>query len=278
VSRLALCSIQKNRAPWLAEWVVFHALRGVSKFYLYLHGCTDESLTVAGALRRHFDLEVVVIAQEVMAPQLKAYNHCYATQGHKHDWIGFLDGDEFLFSPKFDDIGSVLEQYKYQRLSALAVYWAIFGSSAHKTEPRGLLIENFTRCATVDFEANTHIKSIVAGGQGDVVKPVTAHHFKTIYGTFDTAGREISWGYTQNTPDYSQLRINHYVTQSLEYFVKSKSISGKADISPLANRDLSWFHAHDRNEAEDHSIRRFSHQVEQTLRSIDLFERFEYAP
>jgi Glycosyltransferase family 92 len=273
---LALCSIQKNRGPWLAEWVVFHVMVGVQKFYLYLHGCSDQSLLVATELTRHFDLEVVVIPGDVVAPQLKAYHHCYSTHGHKHDWLGFIDGDEFLFSPAEMDLKEVLAQYRYGKLSALGVYWATFGSSHHEKEPSGLIIENYTKRAHQQFEVNTHIKSVVMGRQGPHCLPVTSHHFKSIHGTYDTSGRLIEWGYTKNNPDYSQLRINHYVTQSLEYFTKTKSVAGKADVSPRSNRDMAWFDAHNRNEVDDDSMRPFSLKVKESLVNLGLFNKHPY--
>jgi len=33
--KLGIVSIQKNRAPWLHEWVAFHHLVGFSTFYVY---------------------------------------------------------------------------------------------------------------------------------------------------------------------------------------------------------------------------------------------------
>ena len=41
--KIGLVSIQKNRAPWLHEWVAFHHLVGFGKFYVYAHNCSDNS-------------------------------------------------------------------------------------------------------------------------------------------------------------------------------------------------------------------------------------------
>src|SRR5207248_10986601 len=39
---LAICAIFKNEAPYLREWIEFHRLVGVSHFYLYRNGSTDD--------------------------------------------------------------------------------------------------------------------------------------------------------------------------------------------------------------------------------------------
>src|SRR5947209_4668609 len=38
---LAICAIFKDEAPYLAEWVTFHRLMGVDRFYLYDNRSTD---------------------------------------------------------------------------------------------------------------------------------------------------------------------------------------------------------------------------------------------
>ena len=94
---LAVCSIQRDRGPWLKEWVAFHHLVGVSKFYIYLHRCSDDSAALVVALSSAFDISAFHLSSDVSFPQLSAYYHCYTNFGSMHDWIAFIDGDEFLF-------------------------------------------------------------------------------------------------------------------------------------------------------------------------------------
>ena len=39
---LAVCAIYRDEGPYLREWVEFHRLAGVERFYLYDNGSTDE--------------------------------------------------------------------------------------------------------------------------------------------------------------------------------------------------------------------------------------------
>jgi hypothetical protein len=46
VRDIALCTIIRNEAPQLREWVAFHWLQGVGRFYVYDDGSTDQPLEV----------------------------------------------------------------------------------------------------------------------------------------------------------------------------------------------------------------------------------------
>lgn len=184
--------------------------------------------------------------------------------------MAFIDGDEFLFPTNDDSLEKVLNQFQYQPISALGVWWSCFGSSAHIKEPEGLVIDNYKQRASFDFEANRHIKSIVRGHQGSHFSVgQNAHIFNTIYGTFDENFRPITSGFMPDLePTYSKLRINHYVCQSYEYFKQFKQLSGAADAGPLAVRSDEWWTKHDRNDVLDSAILRFRPQLIEVLKGI----------
>ena len=218
--RLGICTIQRNRAKWLKEWVIFHHIVGISIFYIYLHKCTDNSKEVLESLQKIFKIHIFEVNDETFRPQLVAYQHAYSEFGHSIDWMAFIDGDEFLFPSTANTLIEVLKEYQYEKLSALAVYWQCFGSSKHIKDPNGLLIEDYQYKAKLDFIGNRHIKSIVKGGQGSYCTTTeNSHLFNTIYGTFDELLRPIDKG-LMNTlfPSHEKIRINHYATQSLEFF------------------------------------------------------------
>jgi hypothetical protein len=50
---LAACTIYRDDAAYLAEWIEFHRLMGVERFFLYDNGSTDhQSEVLAGYLAR----------------------------------------------------------------------------------------------------------------------------------------------------------------------------------------------------------------------------------
>ncbi len=265
--KLAICTIQRNRGLWLKEWVAFHYLVGFRKFYIYLHKCTDNSADVIKELSVKFDIECFVIPDDTITPQLACYGHAYREFGYKNDWIAFIDGDEFLYPVKADRVDSVLASFDYEKISALGVWWACFGSNNHINEPSGLIVENYTMRPPLNFIKNSHIKSIVRGRQGGYCTPGNnSHLFNTIEGTYDESLRKISHGFIPElTPTYEGLRINHYACQSLQYFKEFKQKSGAADAGSQMIRPEDWWIEYNRNDEYDDQILRFLPDLKKLL-------------
>jgi len=257
--RLGICTIQRDRAPWIKEWVAFHYLMGFRKFYFFAHNCKDNTVDILADLQRRYDIRAYVVSADVERPQLKCYQFAYDNFGHEVDWMAFIDGDEFLFPVQGDDLFSILEEQAYKKISALGVWWSCFGSSGHIEEPAGLVTENYRHRAPLDWEFNRHVKSLVLGRQvGRVHMTKNSHFFDTPYGTFDEGGRLLTGGFMPEYPStYQTIRINHYVCQSYSYYKGFKQHSGAADASAQAERPESWWERCNRNEEFDSSLCRF---------------------
>jgi hypothetical protein len=248
---LGIVSIQRNRDPWVMEWLAFHLTLGVTRFYLYAHKCDDGMPQRLLRLAQHYPLVVHLVPEQTERPQIAAYRHAWEHYGREVDWMAFIDGDEFLHPTRADTLPEALAPFADRPLSALAAYWVCYGSSGHLVEPAGLVLENYTRHSGPGFAANRHVKTLLRGGEPDV-QIDASHVFRTPRGTFDDRGRPVNHGLmSQYEPSYDALRINHYVTQSWQYFTGFKQDSGAADMSPLARRSDEWFRTHDRNEHDD---------------------------
>jgi len=253
---LGICTIQRDRGRWVEEWLAFHYVVGFRKFYFFAHQCVDDTLEVLLRLQKTFDLQVFTLSAELERPQLGAFQHAYERFGGEVDWMAFIDGDEFLYSPLEHDLRRVIEPYVDRDLSALAVYWLCFGSNGHVQEPAGLITENYTRRAPDDFAPNRHVKSIVRGGLGEAFRVgQNSHVFQTPRGTFDELLRPVTQGVAEHAqPSRTRLRINHYLCQSYQYFKTFKQRSGAPDAGRTMVRPDSWWQGHDRNDVVDTTI------------------------
>lgn len=252
---LGICTIQRNRGPWLIEWFAFHYLVGFRNFYFFAHKCTDDTLQIIAHLQRWLNIKVAEVGDDVNRPQLTAYQYAYDNYNHEVDWMAFIDGDEFLFSPNFENLEDCLSRLDNGQISAFAVYWACFGSSRFLIEPVGLITENYRYRAPISFPKNSHIKSIVRGKLGNAVSVSNnAHIFCTPNGTVDENYQLVTSGNTSFQPTWNNLRINHYICQSRTYFSSFKQSSGAADVNPRAVRPEWWWLEQDRNDEFDSSL------------------------
>lgn len=279
--KIGITSFQNNRNPWILEWLAFHMVVGFDSFHLYLHNCTDGMSETLLKLMRHYPLYVNTIGNNEL-PQLSSYQHSLNCYGSSVDWMAFIDGDEFLFPTQHQDIADALALYEKSDLSALAVYSRCYGSNGHVKEPSGLIMENYPRHSSMDFAANKHVKSIVRGGSSaaSTQVSVTSSLFCTQNGTFDEKHRPVFHPTLHDLePSYDFFRINHYATQSYEYFKSVREPMKSAGALENAAKPLiQSFHDYDRNECDDglsyNFLVRLKMKVMELQEVVDNYELF----
>lgn len=249
---IAIVSISKNEGPYLLEWIEFHRIVGVTKFYFYDNDSTDNT---AELLQPYIDAGVVEYTLiEGVARQLDAYNDAIAK--HKDDvrWMAFIDMDEYLVPTEpAKSISSVVDEIVTKAgggAAGVGVNWAIFGTSHKEVSQQGLITANYFMRAENDYYLNIHIKVIC---NPRLVKNYISPHYpvyvrgaytvKEAYGT-----RIIGWG--ANKIIYKNIRINHYYTKSTEDYAKKRN-RGLGDREGIYADD--HFGKYNRNEVLDTS-------------------------
>jgi Glycosyltransferase family 92 len=220
---LSVCAVYRDEAPYLREWIEFHRLVGVERFYLYDNGSTDEHLDVLEPYLREGSVTVHDWPGE--STQLPAYADCVARYGDESRWIAFIDLDEFLFSPTGRPLPELLPRYEGE--AGVVVNVAIFGPCGHSTRPSGLVTESYQ----MQLESHrTRLVKTIADPLA-VERPAGPHHFEYAWGlAVDENGHPVRGNWTKSV-SYSALRINHYVTKSEEE-LRAKLTLPRADNAP----------------------------------------------
>jgi Glycosyltransferase family 92 len=210
-SYLAICAIYRDEAPYLKEWIEFHRLVGVEKFFLYDNKSADGHL---GVLEPYIEAGIVVFHDWPHSPngQHSAYEHCLREHRDEARWIAFIDLDEFLFSPTYRSLPDVLGEF--ESWPGVGVNSVFFGTAGHRTRPAGLVIENYTE--NDSGEGKLAIKSIVDPRR--TAHCETVHHFSYTDGmAVNEHGYPIRDQFAKSV-SHSLLRINHYWAKSVEQF------------------------------------------------------------
>ena len=130
---LSICAIYRWEGPYLREWVAFHRLMGVERFFLYDNRSDDEHRE---ALAPYLEDGTVELTEWPMFPgQVQAYTDCIERHREDSRWIAFIDIDEFLFSPTGRPLPEVLA--RYERWAGVGVNRVTFGTSGHETRAAG---------------------------------------------------------------------------------------------------------------------------------------------
>jgi hypothetical protein len=222
---LAVCAIYRDEAPYLREWIEFHRLVGVERFFLYDNGSEDEHREV---LAPYLDGVVELNEWNRQPGQLPAYDDCLARHREHARWIAFIDVDEFLFSPAERSLPNVLSEY--ESWPGVGATMLQYGTSGHVTPPPGLVIENYVwRLAERE---RMPVKSVVDPGR--TVNANGAHHFRHSEGdTVDSAGKPLDTAFSEPAA-FDRLRVNHYVTRSWSEWMQ-KFARARADTGELRN-------------------------------------------
>ena len=198
-----------NEAPYLGEWLEFHLLQGVERFYLYDHESTDSSRQVLAPYIE--DGTVVVYDWPIYPGQQEALEHC--AEHHRFDcrWLAFVDIDEFLFSPAGRPLPEVLRDY--ERWPGVVVNRPAYGSSGHNSMPNGLAIESYV------LRSNASRRTVVCKtiAQPEYLDETPLVHSWTYPEGFsvDELKRPAPFAKALS-PSISTLRLNHYWTRSRE--------------------------------------------------------------
>ena len=259
----AICAVYLNEAPYLREWIEFHRLMGVERFFLYDNGSTDDHLE---ALAPYLERGVVIRHEWPSSPpnQGEIYSDCLRRHRADARWIAFIDVDEFLFSPTGRPLDEVLREY--EPWPGVAVSIATFSYSGHRARPGGLVIENYTLMDTKEIEV---IKQIVDPMR--TLRSESVHWFVFEYGLpVDENGWPVGLVGQTKIPFHERLRINHYPSKS-EQEARAK-VERAASWKHLAR----WRLADLRGELDlvsDDTIRRWAAAVKERLATVTAGSR-----
>ena len=217
---LSVCAIYFNEASYLEEWIEFHRLVGVERFYLYDNGSTDEHADVLDPYVR--EGSVIVRDWPESPGQTSAYADCLARDRDDSRWIAFIDADEFLFSPTGQPLPELLSAYESH--PGVVVNCAMFGPNGHRVRPSGLVTESYMR--PLDSHRTRLVKTIA---DPRLAKHAAGpHHFEYSQGlAVDENHYPVKGPWTKSV-SCSTLRINHYVTKSEQEF-EAKRARPRAD-------------------------------------------------
>jgi hypothetical protein len=95
---VAIGAIVKNEAPYLLEWIAYHRVLGVSRFFIADDSGSDGSSYLLDALSRHGIIYAIPFPKLTQrGAQLRAYTTIMKFFSRMADWVAFIDVDEFLY-------------------------------------------------------------------------------------------------------------------------------------------------------------------------------------
>ena len=250
-NELTIAAIMKNEGPYIKEWLDFHILVGVNKFYLYDNGSTDNTAEI---LKPYIDSGIVEYTYfPGRAQQRPAYYDVINKHADDTRWMALIDLDEFLVPVQHKTLPEFL--HTLPRFSQLIISWVDYGSNGHETKPDGLVIENYTKHARY----NWCVKSII---NPRLITYLGNPHYNNVAGpTIDENGKKIARVNQQHNPTtINKIRCNHYITKShAEYIARCHlGDAGSGEKVKIFGRDPETnFQRFNKNEVHDSIMEKY---------------------
>lgn len=262
--RLSLCTIFKNEAPFIKEWLEYHLLIGVEHFYLYNNNSDDDFMST---LAPYIKNGIVTLIEWPDKPgQLSSYKHWYDNYRNETQWVSYLDLDEYI-CPRYNN--SVITWLKkYEKYPVVMVYWKMFGTSgiiSHDFDK--LTIEQYTN----SWEKLTNIGKLFYNTKYEIetfhigmMHTFNVRFRNIVIPPINQFGRFVKYNIHRAISQKEDIQINHYWSKSYKsYLAKHKRGDAAFEKSP---RDYDYFLWHEtRNTSSDFSIFRFIIPLKQKM-------------
>jgi hypothetical protein len=240
--KLAILAIAKNEGAYFKEWLEYHRLVGVEKFYIYDNESDDDTKKVLAPYIKSGIVEYTYRPGEKQ--QIPVYNEGVKKYKYDTEWLALIDLDEFLVPVADKTITEYLDSLPKNTSQVLAG-WVMYGSNGHIEKPEGLVIENFkTRAANNDSKLPgwMYYKAIV---KPRFVLRAKNHRHEMFAGRLVLECEGPVSGF--------RIRCNHYYCKSWQEYQRRKSRGdaywGKAKGAGLFTKET--FDSQDRNEVRD---------------------------
>jgi len=192
---IEICAIVKNEARYIAEWLEYHILLGVSQFTIYDNGSEDELSAVCNL----FDCVTLLPWPYRDCQQRTAYQDYLRREGEKSIWTAFIDADEFIAPPPNVELLNMLSGLGSD-IGGIEMPWVIFDSNEHDVAPPGLVMESYTRAHSIAPQRN--VKTICRPRAVNVEEFLSPHRFS------------YNFGYRAVEASIQQLPLFHYMLRS----------------------------------------------------------------
>jgi hypothetical protein len=255
---VTLCSIFKDEAPYLKEWIEYHKMLGVEHFILFNHNSTDAYQEVLAPYVADGTLRLIDMKEESGGNigrwnmiQTQSYLRAAKMLATEAEWLILLDTDEFFVPAHAQTIPDVLRDY--DAYAAVSFNFVNYGTSRGTyVMPGELLVERLT----LRERDNVHVSTVV---KPRYVFDITNPHYPILkpgYTQVD-ARKHVFHGPWTEKSDHSIARFNHYWTRDQGFLERvkiprrKKSFGGRDARREMEEADKTC------SQVEDTGVHRF---------------------
>lgn len=263
---VAIALFVKDEFSDIAGWIAWHAALGVKTFFIYDDHSSDGTWDILTAASRCYDIRLrrtdPVAQPDFYQRQRDSFLQTAAECKGQFDWLGFLDGDEYVYLRHFDSLPEFFMTINHA--SGVAFSWRIYGSNDRVVRPRNMAVEAFTRHSSKALNDNVLVKSFIRPEKlGE--KYLNPHMFDVPMEDYiRPSGKPVKGLHATQDIEWSDGFVMHFICRSMENYVQRIRRRLNADLSD----SIGYWHHFNRNDVEDLEPLRLLPRAEQHLARI----------
>lgn len=241
--KIAICAVAKCENDYINDWVKWHIDRGVDEIHLFDNNDLDYEPIEKRIDKKYLNKVFITKIPGAQKFQLSTYDKFYKENKNRFDWIGFLDIDEYVVVKKWDNIKEFLNDDKFKNYNVIKLNWHMYGDDGKVERDMSVPVYKGIVKRLKGQEYESHCKQFVRGHNKYNVEICSNH-----YCTFD--GRLPKQIMPDGKPTQAKISgarnceeayINHYMTKTLNEFIKQKLARGTDACFPNRKIDLEYF-------------------------------------
>lgn len=203
--QMCVCTMLRNQASFLKEWIMYHTRIGVQRWFIYDNNSLDDIDDVIKVLSMDGNINVTRHVWPWIKAQEAGFAHCALRARYVCEWVGFIDVDEFFHLPTGLSLLDILRNQSTSansKVAELRVSCHNFGPSGLKHVPTQGVTMGYN-CRMIAPERH---KSIVKPEALNSTLINVVHHF------------HLKPEFRYANMDKNVLVINHYKYQVWDVF------------------------------------------------------------
>ena len=304
-----ICAIAKIEELYIREWINWHKNIGIDHIIIGDNNDSNYDKPIQPIIQDYIDegyIELINL-NDKLACQKQFYNDVYQKYKDSFDWISFIDIDEFIELPAYNnDVHYFLSDNKFDNYDAIILPWLIFTDN-NKLYYEDLPVqERFTTTFLKDkigikyfIKSLTIISRIVSRHNPGRNKCIDNYKIKYCDSSGDTNIEPIIKKGINNPENFTQIKIknelynygyiSHYLTKSTEEYIKYKMLRGRVagiignykirytiqfyfDINSYNEEKIKLFNSYSKEINEEIKNQLIKYQTDINGKNINIFK------
>jgi len=214
---VGLMAILRDEGYFIEEWLWFHHLAGVERFYITLHNNTDDTRQRINRLPFKDSIRIYTLTgnDRTSRYQYHGFDRMMSKHRDEVEWMIMCDADEFMFNPQGISLKKILKPFEQKECGGIIVPWTVFGIGGFVGRPPLPITDHIVLTDGRPSEAG--VKSIV---RTKYYQKEYAHVPMTTYPFVYQDGTTYTGDYCSGRRIEDKIKCHHYYVRGMQDIVR----------------------------------------------------------